>query len=93
MPRIHFVNDDVEVEVSIGTTLSLASHQTGAGPPFGCRAGTCGTCVVTVVEGEDGIESPGFVEADTLEVCGEAEPGRRLACQIIVRDADLAVEW
>ena len=93
MPRIRFVNDDLEVEVDPGTTLSLAAFRSEATLPFGCRAGTCGTCAMSVVEGEEGLDPPGFVEADTLEVCGEIGPGRRLACQVILRDADLAIEW
>jgi ferredoxin len=93
MPRITFHNDDLTVEAEPGTTLSLVAFRSEAGLPFGCRSGTCGTCVLTVVEGEEGLDEPGFVEADTLAVCGETEPGRRLGCQIIVRDADLGVEW
>ena len=93
MPRVTFVNDALTVDVPAGTPLSLCAHENDATLPFGCRAGTCGTCVVTVVEGEEGIEAPGFVEHDTLLVCAQDGPGRRLACQIIVRDTDLAVEW
>jgi len=92
MPRVRLVNDDLEVEVEPGTTLSLVCFQSEAGLPFGCRAGTCGTCAMSVVEGQENLDPPGFVEADTLEVCGE-DPGRRLACQVIVRDGDIAVEW
>lgn len=93
MPRVTFVNDDLTIDVDPGTTLSLVAFRSEAGLPFGCRAGTCGTCVITVVEGEENLDPPGFVEEDTLAVCGESVPGRRLACQVIVRDGDLAVEW
>lgn len=93
MPRIRFENDDLEVEVEEGTALSLAAFQSEAGLPFGCRAGTCGTCVITVTAGEENLDPPGFVEEDTLGVVGEAGPGRRLACQVILRDGDITVEW
>ncbi|HKK71042.1 MAG TPA: 2Fe-2S iron-sulfur cluster binding domain-containing protein [Candidatus Krumholzibacteria bacterium] len=93
MARVTFHNDDLTVDAEPGTTLSLVAFQNEAGLPFGCRAGTCGTCVLTVVEGAEGLDEPGFVEDDTLAVCGEIGPGRRLGCQIIVRDTDLAVEW
>ncbi len=93
MPLITFRNDGLTVEAEPGTTLSLVAFRGESDLPFGCRSGTCGTCVLTVVEGAEGLDEPGFVEADTLAVCGETEPGRRLGCQIIVRDADLAVEW
>ena len=93
MPKIRFCNDDIEIEVPAGTTLSLAASQAGASLGFGCRAGTCGTCALTVEEGADGIEAKGYVEQDTLLVVGEDGLNRRLGCQIIVRDRDLAVSW
>ena len=93
MPLVHFVNDDIEIEVPPGTTLSLAATEAGATLGFGCRAGTCGTCALTVESGGEGIESKGYVEQDTLQVVGEDGPERRLGCQIIIRDADLAISW
>ena len=59
MPKIRFANDDLEIDVPPGTTLSLASSEAGATLGFGCRAGTCGTCALTVEEGGDGIEAKG----------------------------------
>lgn len=93
MPRIRFVNDDLEIEVPPGTTLSLAAQQADATLGFGCRAGTCGTCALTVEEGAEGIDPRGYVEEDTLVVVGEHGHLRRLGCQIIVRDTDLSVSW
>ena len=93
MPRVHFLNDELSIEVPAGTTLSLAAAEADATLPFGCRSGTCGACALEVVEGEPGLDPPGFVEGDTLEVCGLAGPGRRLGCQIILREDDLGVRW
>jgi ferredoxin len=93
MPRVRFDNDDLEIEVPPGTTLSLAAQEASSTLGFGCRAGTCGTCALTVLSGQEGIESKGYVEQDTLLVVGEDGPGRRLGCQIIVRDEDLEVSW
>jgi ferredoxin len=93
MPRVHFLNDDIEIEVPAGTTLSLAAQEAGSTLGFGCRAGTCGTCALSVESGEEGIEAKGYVEQDTLIVVGEDGPGRRLGCQIILRETDLSVSW
>ena len=93
MPIVRFVNDEVEAEVESGSTLSTAAFEAGASLSFGCRAGTCGTCAVTVVSGASELDPLGFVEDDTLHVLGLAGSGRRLGCQIILRKGDLAVSW
>jgi len=93
MPRITFVNDGLSIEVPPGTSLQMAAHRAQAGLPFGCRAGTCGTCALLLVKGEEGLDEPGFVEEDTLAVCGHEEPGRRLGCQLIVGEGDVEVAW
>lgn len=93
MPRIHFLNDDLEIEVEPGTSVARAAMDAGASLPFGCRAGTCATCVLRVVEGADGIAPPGFVELDTLTVVDEDGPGKRLGCQILLGRKDLSLEW
>jgi ferredoxin len=93
MPRVHFLNDGLHADVPAGTTLSLAAMQVEASLPFGCRAGTCGTCALTVVEGSLGLDPIGFVEEDTLAVCGADGPGRRLGCQIVLRETDVSVCW
>lgn len=93
MPRIRFENDDLEIEVPSGTTLSLAAQQADATLGFGCRAGTCGTCALSVDAGGKSLEPKGYVEQDTLEVVGEDGPDRRLGCQIILRDKDITVSW
>lgn len=93
MPRVHFLNDQVSVDVEVGTTLSLAAKRADATLGFACRAGTCGTCALTVVEGAESLDPPGFVEEDTLVECGSDGPGRRLGCQIILRAGDVSVQW
>jgi ferredoxin len=93
MPRITFRNDGVSVEVAAGSSLQMAAHRAEAGLPFGCRAGTCGTCALMVVRGEESLDEPGFVERDTLAVCGHHAPGMRLGCQLIVGEDDLEVAW
>ncbi len=93
MPRVRFLNDDLEIEVAPGCTLAAAASRAEASLPFGCRAGTCGACALSIRSGGEGIEAAGFVELDTLAVVGEDGPGRRLGCQILIGETDLEVEW
>jgi len=93
MPTIRFLNDDIEHEVEVGASLQSAANDADSGLPFGCRAGTCGTCVVHVVKGGESLEERGFVEQDTLGVIGEEDAEARLACQLFVGDGDLEIEY
>lgn len=93
MPRVRFLNDQIDGHGEPGTSLAKVAADAGATLPFGCRAGTCGTCVLHVLSGLEGIDEAGFVEDDTLHVLGLAAEGRRLGCQILLRDTDLEVAW
>jgi len=93
VPRVTFANDDLTIELPAGSSLPLAVQEAGASLPFGCRAGTCGTCVLHVVSGGEGLEEPGFVEEDTLQVVGVHDETARLGCQIVLRETDLVVAW
>ena len=35
--------------------------------PHGCLAGSCGSCRIIVLEGEENLRGPGHVESDTIE--------------------------
>lgn len=93
MPRVRFLNDEIDFVCPAGTSLPRAANDAMAGLPFGCRAGTCGTCAIEVVEGAEGLPPAGFVEQDTLAVTGHEGPGKRLACQIILGEADVTLRW
>ncbi len=55
---------------------------------YGCRNGSCGTCMVEVVEGEDLLEAKTPQEEDTLSRIAKS-PQSRLACRArIVSGAD-----
>lgn len=94
MPKVHFVNDELVLDAEGGVSLAEAALDAEASLPFGCRSGTCGTCACFVVRGESYTDDMGFVEADTLAILGLAAPGRRLACQVILKeDEELEIAW
>ncbi|MEO5668562.1 MAG: 2Fe-2S iron-sulfur cluster-binding protein [Bdellovibrionota bacterium] len=73
--------------VPAGTPNSLLElfEDSGVKSPFGCRVGTCGTCVVRVISGGELLEAPKQMEADTLERVTEKGSTLRLACRAIVK--------
>ncbi len=93
MPKVSFLPDGVTLELPSGTSLQAAADRAQVGLPFGCRAGTCGTCVIRVVRGADSLESTGFVEADTLSSIGCTDPRGRLACQLFLGSGDLEIGY
>lgn len=61
--------------------------------PFGCRAGSCGACLVTVTEGEKLLSPVDPMEADTLSRCSRG-PGARLTCRahLVAGEGTLVLE-
>jgi ferredoxin len=53
--------------------------------PFGCRSGSCGACVVEVLEGGPALGEPGDDELDFLDDLGLSGGAHRLACQCRLR--------
>ena len=83
MPKLSFQTDRLTVDVPDGAEVMSLVDELGASVSFGCRSGMCGTCVVTVVEGQASLSRPSSDELKTLEeTC--AKPGQRLACQLKV---------
>ena len=51
--------------------------------PHGCLAGSCGSCRIHVISGNENLSSMGAVEADTVAAIKENYPGKcvRLSCR------------
>lgn len=54
--------------------------------PFGCQDGKCGTCVCTVVSGNDNLESLSEKEQDF-----GLEEGERLVCQLVIKEGTVEI--
>jgi 2Fe-2S ferredoxin len=84
MPTVHFEGNlfgqDVHVEVPDGGPLVDVCDGVLAPVPFSCRAATCGTCRVEVLEGADLLEPREGAEAELHALLGDP-PNIRLACQ------------
>jgi ferredoxin len=87
MPKLIF--DDTQEEVALPEGSPIAPSCEEAGVPFACTEGVCGTCVIEVLEGKEGL-SP-FNEAEG-EFFGD-EGQERLACQCQIMKGTVRIKF
>ena len=56
-----------EFQVDTGEILFDSIDNQGCKLPHGCLAGSCGSCRVLILEGEDNFSPPSVIEANTVE--------------------------
>ena len=88
---ITFVEEDLAVNAKSGTKLMAIVKASGADVTFGCKAGTCGTCRVRVVQGASQLLPMKSEEQEFLAAM-DAQADERLACQVTVL-GDCALEY
>jgi len=81
---VHFILEDMDVEVPLGSAFQEIVEASGADVTFGCRNGTCGTCRIRIEEGMENISKPNREEGDFLKSI-EALQNERLGCQICIQ--------
>jgi ferredoxin len=92
MATIHFAGDDnFERTVEDGTRLQDAIDASGADIQFGCREGSCATCMIEVVEGMENLNGHTEAEETTL-LPEELEGNIRLACQCRVSGGRVSIQ-
>jgi 2Fe-2S ferredoxin len=82
MPIVKFIDQDLEVEVSLGASILEASKRIGA--PEGDACGgvcACSTCHVYVEQGEDLLSEAEEDEEDILDKAFDVRMNSRLGCQ------------
>lgn len=92
MPKVRFLREGLEVDVSDGTTILDAARAAGA--PEGDRCGgvcACSTCHVYVTEGFDNTSEVEDEEFDILDKAFDVRMESRLGCQAKIH-GDIAVE-
>jgi 2Fe-2S ferredoxin len=93
MPRVKFIDQDVEVEVPVGTSILQASKKIGA--PEGDACGgvcACSTCHVYVDTGLELLSEASEDEEDILDKAFDVRENSRLGCQAKIQgDGDVAV--
>ena len=82
MPKVRFIDQDLEVEVPVGTSLLEAAEKGGA--PEGSACGgvcACSTCHVYVEEGQELLSEAEEDEEDILDKAFDVRMTSRLGGQ------------
>jgi ferredoxin len=92
MARIHFAGaDNFEREFPDGTLLQKAIDSSNADIMFGCREGSCATCMIEVLDGMANLNPPTDAEKTTL-MPEELKANVRLACQCKVLQGKISIQ-
>ena len=93
MPRVRFTDQNVEVEVPVGSSILQAAQRGGA--PEGSACGgvcACSTCHVYVDQGAELLSEAGEDEEDILDKAFDVKMSSRLGCQAkLARDGLVVV--
>lgn len=82
MIRVRFEPSEFEVDAEPGEALiDITDANPAADVPYSCRAATCGTCRVQVVEGGDALSVAEIEEIEVLDIFGDSPEEVRLCCQ------------
>lgn len=82
MPKVHFVHDNLTVEVSKGACIPDVVDECEATLPFGCRMGSCGTCRCIIEEGMENLNPKTDEEEELFEQLTHVGGQERLGCQL-----------
>lgn len=94
MAKVRYIDQGIEIEVPVGTTILQASKKCGA--PEGDACGgvcACSTCHVYVEQGADLLSEAEENEEDILDKAFDVRMTSRLGCQAkIEKDGEIAVK-
>jgi 2Fe-2S ferredoxin len=80
--RLRFEPSGFEVDAEPGEAImDITDANPAAEVPYSCRAATCGTCRVEVVEGSEALSTPDQFELEVLDIFGDTPDKVRLSCQ------------
>lgn len=80
MPKVTFLSDNAALDVADGALLREVAQKNDLSIPFGCENGICGTCLITIKDGQEHISPQTEQEKETLGTL-MAQSNQRLACQ------------
>ncbi len=82
MIRVRFEPSGFEIDADPGEAImDITDANPAAEVPYSCRAATCGTCRVEVLEGGDALSTADEFELEVLDIFGDTPDEVRLCCQ------------
>ena len=94
MPKVRFIDQNIEIEVAVGTAILQAAREAQA--PEGDACGgqcACSTCHVYVQQGLDLLSEAEEEEEDALDKAFDVRENSRLGCQArIEREGEVVVK-
>ena len=83
----------LEFQLPVNAPFTDIEYETGGRQliPLGCRAGTCGACLIKVISGLEKMSPRDDDEVAFIEVLGYSGEEYRLACQCRIR-GDVAID-
>jgi ferredoxin len=90
MAQVEIKNDGTTVEVPDGSLLAELDGKCSI--LFACKAGSCGSCKVKVLEGMENLEAPDDVEKAGLETFATGD-NERLLCVAKIKKGKVVVEY
>lgn len=80
--RVRFEPSGFEVDAQVGEAImDITDANPAADVPYSCRAATCGTCRVEVLEGGEALSTADEFELEVLDIFGDTPDKVRLSCQ------------
>jgi len=90
MAQVEIKNDGKTIEVADGSLLAELDGKCSI--LFACKAGSCGSCKVRVLEGMENLEPPNEEEKAGLATFG-SDPSERLMCECRIKKGKIVVEY
>ena len=93
MPKVHFIDQNIEIEVPLGTSLLEAAQSAHAPEGYACGGVcACSTCHVYVEKGAELLSDVEGGEEDILDKAFDVRMTSRLGCQATIdRDGLVAL--
>ncbi|PIO08685.1 ferredoxin [Candidatus Pacearchaeota archaeon CG10_big_fil_rev_8_21_14_0_10_34_12] len=84
MPKITNSKTGESIEIEENSKIKDACEELGV--PFSCKNGTCGTCMIDIVSGEENLSELTEKEKDLFR-----DETHRLACQCKIKKGDVVI--